>query len=669
MSTRRQLSQILLLSHIGLVVFFAVFLVAASLGTIRSAAMAQARKEAERSASEARRRLVDWQREPDVVADLLVEQPSLPFYLQRGQITKARTLIVDVRTTSGIDYIGLEKSGAMFGEIGKRPPSFAQGLAFGHKGDAWWIVRREVPNIQGISIIVAESLKERLSQRPAVEYVHVTLRAPVRKRSTADGALAAALREVSESGESDTYENIKGSAAVRIGNVRDATGRSAALLVASVHEQWLKRRILEWLASFGLSSLVTGGLAFALAYLLAARISRPFARLASAARRLGSGDLSTPVPTPRTFLAEPLSLAENLESMRVQVSALTESERAQRQELDVILDGVDEGILGIDDQDTIHYANRQLLEMVGRDRGEVVGLKVEDVLLPMRSGNDRGGDDAIAGLPPPERYFATDMMRPLLARRLRASADRQLLVVREENAIEAARGMRDRILANLSHEFQTPLSAQIASIELLRDHLRQFGDEIAMKLASAQYRGTIRLSQLVNNLLDSVRIESGEMRLRYEPVDLVAVISEAIELMQPLIDQRDQRVVASLVPGPSLTGDPQRLFSVIVNLIANANKFAPDQTRIWIEIEWAADRVMVWVEDDGPGLPVSHTVSDLFAPFKRSPHEEPIQRGTGLGLTIVHAIVLAHGGVVKVVEPLRSQGTRIGVVLPLERDP
>lgn len=91
--------------------FFAVFLLGASVGTIRAAAQAQARNEAERSASEARRRLVEWQREPAVVADLLIKQPSLPFYLQRGQFTKARTLIADVGKTSGIDYIGLERQG------------------------------------------------------------------------------------------------------------------------------------------------------------------------------------------------------------------------------------------------------------------------------------------------------------------------------------------------------------------------------------------------------------------------------------------------------------------------------------------------------------------------------------------------------------------------------
>lgn len=665
LSKRRQLSHVLLLSYIGLVLFFAVFLLGASVGTIRAAALAQARNEAERSASEARRRLLEWQREPAVVADLLIKQPSLPFYLQRGQFTKARTLIADVGKTSGIDYIGLERQGQTIGQVGLRPPTSAAGLVFGKRSEAWRIVRRPVPYVQDVFIVVAQRLGDRLSQRADVEYVDVRLRPVMTRRTAQPDAWTAALQEVSFTGEADTYEDIRGTAAVRIVSIRDTDGRPGALLVASVHEQWLTRRILEWLGVFGLSSLVTGGIAFALAYLLAARIALPFARLTNVARRLGSGDLATPVAPPGTFLSEPVALAENLENMRARVSALTESEREQRQELDVILDGVDEGIVGIDDQEVVHYANRQFLELVGRERGDVIGQPLRETLKPVPS-TSAAGEGAIPGLPAPERYFATDMMRPVIARRLRAAEDRHVMVVREENAIEAARGMRDRILANLSHEFQTPLSAQIASIELLRDHLRDHGDEIAMRLADAQYRGSIRLSQLVNNLLDSVRIESGEMRLRRAPLDLIAVIAEAIELMQPLIEQRDQRVLSSLPPGPLLVGDAQRLFSVIVNLVANANKFAPDQTRIWIEAEWAADRVTVWVEDEGPGLPVSHTVSDLFAPFKRSPHEEPSQRGTGLGLTIVHAIVLAHGGVVKVVEPLRARGTRIGIVLPLE---
>jgi K+-sensing histidine kinase KdpD len=266
----------------------------------------------------------------------------------------------------------------------------------------------------------------------------------------------------------------------------------------------------------------------------------------------------------------------------------------------------------------------------------------------------------------PQRFRARGGQRPLQLRRLAASGNRQVLILREENAIEAARAMRDRILANLSHEFQTPLSAQIASIELLRDHLRETRDPVASHLADAQYRGTMRLAQLVENLLESVRIESGEMRLRRQPVDLAAVVADAVELMQPLVDQRDQRVVATITPGPSITGDAQRLFSVMVNLLANANKFAPDQTQIWVDMAWAPGQVTVSVEDEGPGLPAGPQGIDLFAPFRRSPDEEPSQRGTGLGLAIVHAIVRAHGGEVRVEPPVQRHGARIGIVLPVD---
>ena len=159
--------------------------------------------------------------------------------------------------------------------------------------------------------------------------------------------------------------------------------------------------------------------------------------------------------------------------------------------------------------------------------------------------------------------------------------------------------------------------------------------------------------------------EQALVRLRRQPVDLVAVVNDAAELIRPLVDQREQRVAMRLVPGPTLTGDPQRLFSVMVNLLANANKFAPDQTTIWVDMEWEPGQVTVWVEDEGPGLPPMGANSDLFAPFRRSPQEEPSQRGTGLGLAIVYAIVTAHGGLVRVAPPLQRHGARIGVVLPL----
>jgi signal transduction histidine kinase len=670
MSTRRRLSQLLLASHIGVVLLFAVLLLATGVGTIRSAVVAQARSEAERAVGESRRRLQEWQRELVLGAELLAEQPTLRFYLQRGQITKARTLVRNFHATSDIEYIRVQSSGRTIAELGLAPPSFETGLAFDNRGNAWRIVQRPVRSLPQATIVVAEKLGNRLSEVSDTELVALRLQPLV--SGVGGGAVTAAdpwlraLRQVSRTGEPETFGHIGASAAARIVNIRDPQGGPSALLSARVGQDWVERRIIQWLASFGLSSLVTGALALALATVLAARIGRPFAQLAVQAERLGSGDLETPVVAPVTFLSEPAALADSLENMRRQVGTLTATERSQREELDAVLDGVDEGIVGVDAERRIHYANRQFLALVGRGREDVLGQPAGAILLARQADDEAASAASAVGLPPLERCVAAGTMRHLIVRRLPASGHRQVLVVREENAIEAARGMRDRILANLSHEFQTPLSAQIASIELLRDHLRGSPDAVAMQLADAQYRGSIRLSQLVDNLLDSVRIESGEMRLRRQAVDLAAVIADAVELMQPLTDQREQQVVTALTPGPALVGDFQRLFSVMVNLLANANKFAPDRTTIWVGTEWTPGQVTVWVEDEGPGLPALHGSSDLFAPFKRSPHEEPSQRGSGLGLAIVHAIVVAHGGEVKVAEPVHRQGARIGIVLPVE---
>lgn len=646
----------------GLVLLFAVLLLATGVGTIRSAVNAQARTEAERAVSEGRRRLHEWHRELIVGADLLAEQPTLRFYLQRGQLTKARALVKNFHRTSDIEYIRVQMRDRTIAEYGSAPPSFSTGLTFDRNRKAWRVVQREIRSLPQGSIVVAEKLGTRLVALPSTGLVTLELQPLMPASAVSGDPWVLALRQVSITGEPDTFEDIGGSAAVRVVNIRDEQGAPGALLSARVAQDWVERRIIEWLASFGFSSLVTSVLALGLAVVLAARISRPFAQLARDAERLGSGDLETPVPRPVTFLSEPVALAASLEEMRRQVGSLTATERNQREELDAVLDGVDEGIVGIDVEQRIHYANRQFLALVGRVREDVLGQACDALLLACEVKET----PASPGLAAVERCTAAGTMRPVIVRRLAASGDRQVLVVREENAIEAARGMRDRILANLSHEFQTPLSAQIASIELLRDHLRTSSDRVAIQLADAQYRGSMRLSQLVDNLLDSVRIESGEMRLRREPVDLAAVVADAVELIKPLTDQRDQQVVRALEPGPVLTGDSQRLFSVMVNLLANANKFAPDQTTIWVEMEWAPGQVTVWVEDEGRGLPPLRESSDLFAPFKRSPHEEPSQRGSGLGLAIVHAIIVAHGGEVKVAQPVHRNGARLGIVLPVD---
>jgi signal transduction histidine kinase len=664
-STRRRLSQLLVASHLAALLLFVALLLASGVGTIRTAVIGQARTEAERAVTESRKRLLDWHRELNVAADLLAEQPTLRFYLETGQLTKARELVRDFHATSDLEYLRVEWQRQVLVEVGPRPPSQDPGLGFDGGGVPWRVFRRGIPELPDAAIVVAGSLGDRL--RPVSDFVQVRLQAAPAGRPATGDEWASTVHAVADSGEPITLESIEGVAAARIVSVRNAEGAPATILSASVGSDWVQRRLLEWYARLGLSVLVAFLLALGLAMLVGSRIARPFARVADDAERLGDGDLQTAVPRPETFLAEPVRLAESLEKMRTQVASSNAAERQQREELDTVLDGVDEGIAAIDNEGCIHYANRQLLDLLRRSREDVVGRPLDEVIQPLDVAAE--STQAPSALPALERYTASGVLRPLTVRRLPASGDREVLIVREENALEAARAMRDRILANLSHEFQTPLSAQIASIELLRDHLRQGNDPVTTRLVDAQYRGTVRLSQLVDNLLDSVRIESGEMRLRRQRVDLLQVVEEAIALMQPLLDLRGQRIVKSLARGPALIGDAQRLHSVLVNLIANANKFSHTGSTLWIEMDWSEAWVAVWVEDQGPGLPPSLTVRDLFAPFRRAPDEEPSQRGSGLGLAIVHAVVAAHGGQVRVDPPTHGGGARMGITLPIEVEP
>jgi signal transduction histidine kinase len=234
-------------------------------------------------------------------------------------------------------------------------------------------------------------------------------------------------------------------------------------------------------------------------------------------------------------------------------------------------------------------------------------------------------------------------------------------VLRDETEQEAGRRVREAILANLSHELKTPLAAQLASVELLRDGLAdEMGVGEAATLVSALERSTLRLTSLVDNLLISSRLEAGEWGMRAEPVDLDEVGQEAASLLAPLFAQRRQVLVCALAGLPAVRGDRTQLLQELLNLLGNANKFAPEGTVVQLGGAPQGAAVALWVEDQGPGLPPGGA-EPLFERFRRAPGVAP--RGVGLGLWIARAIVERHGGTVSA-ETAISGGARFTVKLP-----
>jgi signal transduction histidine kinase len=204
-------------------------------------------------------------------------------------------------------------------------------------------------------------------------------------------------------------------------------------------------------------------------------------------------------------------------------------------------------------------------------------------------------------------------------------------------------------LVNVAHEFRTPLSALAASIELLLDQAPELSQAELQELLISLHLGTRGLQTLVDNLLESASIEAGHFRISPRATDLGDIIAEAVEIMQPLFDKYAQRLEVELpVDIPIVRADPRRTLQVIVNLLGNASKYGPSDAEIQLKVTRTPHGARVEVSDRGPGIPPEVRIN-IFRRFVYPDAESHTsQAGAGLGLSVVKAIVEAHGGQVGV---------------------
>lgn len=460
--------------------------------------------------------------------------------------------------------------------------------------------------------------------------------------------------------------------------LRDPRGDVVGVVEASLAEELVAAPLVRLRRSLLLLTAVVGLLALLFSASVSQAITRPVERLGEAAQRIGRGELEFAVP--REKGAEIGALASAMEEMRARILRLTRELRRRRDEAEAVLGGITEGVFAVDRERKVRYLNPQAAELLGVDPEAVAGRFCGDVLNPRGPDGERPCEESCPILHARFRGSARARERLLLpsgvyrsvvitssppsAIAVEGAADepQQFQALRDETELEASRRVRDSVVANISHEFRSPLSAQLASLELLRDRLPELSREETADLILSLERGTLRLTRLIDNLLESTRIESGETSIRRAEVSLDHVVEEAVELVAPLIAQAGQELLIDLpYPMPPVLGDAPRLTQVLVNLLANANKFAPGGSTIRIGGEIGSETVALSVEDEGPGLPEG-TREALFERWVRSPRGEPEQSGIGLGLWIVKSIVDRHGG--RVEPESREIGTVMRIVLP-----
>jgi signal transduction histidine kinase len=449
-----------------------------------------------------------------------------------------------------------------------------------------------------------------------------------------------------------------------------ATGEGVALIEARLPASEVSGAVDSFVRQLTITTIVLAALALGLALLLARRIGAPLQALATSAERLGRGDFSASIPVAGT--KEIAALARTMDDMRRNLIDLTTTMRRREAEAQAVLQGVVEGVFAVDSERRIRYLNPQAARMLGAPATELTGKFCGDVLRPCLVGGRLPCETACpivaarseGKAQATERLEAGGVPRTVVITSAAPTEGLQVQVMRDETELEAVRRARDSVLANISHEFRTPLAAQLASVELMLDGLEGMPRERLGELLNSLQRGTLRLTRLIDNLLESVRIESGQLSIRRQPVVLEQVVEDAEALIAGLLIQRRQRLRVEL-PGdlPVVSGDAQRLTQVITNLLANASKFGPEDSEIHVGAQVSAGDVSLWVEDEGPGASDLGGTS-IFERFYRSADQEPEPRGLGLGLWIVKSIVERHGGRVAA-ERTAALRTRFTITLPV----
>jgi PAS domain S-box-containing protein len=406
---------------------------------------------------------------------------------------------------------------------------------------------------------------------------------------------------------------------------------------------------------------------------LARKIAGPIEALTDSADRLSRGNLDEPVPTVPGS-PEIVTLATALEASRLHLRRTLDELTDSNEWSENLIESIVEGVLTVDADGTVDFFSRGAERLTGWQRDEAVGLPLDLVLRPVEPASlgwlenlpEEGSKREV-------RVFnqaGREVSLAITAARLSPTAGSETqtaLVLRDVTEEEAVLGLRSYFLANISHEFKTPLAALNASIELLMDEAEKFSSEDISALLKSIHVSSLGLQTLVDNLLESTSIQAGRFTVRSRPTRLSQVLEDALHFVRPLIERRHQSL--RVVDGPFksvVEADPTRLTQVLVNFLSNASKYSPMGAAIEIRQRINGSLLRVEIADRGPGIALTERPT-VFRRFVRLRTDDGSQYGLGLGLSVVKAIIEGHGGSVGV-EGREGGGSVFWFTLPLTKD-
>ncbi|HVS04362.1 MAG TPA: ATP-binding protein [Thermoanaerobaculia bacterium] len=451
----------------------------------------------------------------------------------------------------------------------------------------------------------------------------------------------------------------------------DTTGRAyvyAARAVATPAGEVLVVRVarplreldtlqLQLLRGLLLSLTAAALAAMAVGFWLRRRVVRPFLSIVGESERIAGGAPGFRISEPE--VEELDTLARSLNRLAQRVEEQIAAKEREREQLQEILAGMAEGVLVSGRGGRPIFVNPAFRRLFGlaadAPAEDVLALlrrpRVDELLRECLAGRAGGAADLRVG----ERSIAVGV------RRLDALGG--ALVVARDVTAEArlARTRRD-FVANVSHELKTPLAVIRGVAETLED---SGGDDPALvrRFNARVLEQCHRLQDLLEDLLTLSRLESPEVVVPREPVELGEVAERAVEMARDFADRRGVRLERDLGEVPPVLGDRRSLERMVLNLLDNAIKYNRRDGNVWLRLRSREGIVELVVEDTGSGIPASEQARIFERFYRLDKARGRGEGGSGLGLAIVKHVSQLHGGRVEVAST-PGAGSTFTVTLP-----
>jgi two-component system, OmpR family, sensor histidine kinase ResE len=384
------------------------------------------------------------------------------------------------------------------------------------------------------------------------------------------------------------------------------------------------------------------------------RISGPIAKLANAAQKFRQGNLDAPVNAQSSVL-EISQLANTLEDARVALQHSVGQLQTEKAWIEHLLNSIVEGTLTLDGKNQITFASVGVGKILETAPDLFVGQRADDIFITAEEeisfSNQlpETGQQATISIrlaSGKERLLSVSTAKFLPP--IASNANRAL-VIRDVTNEEYVHRLLGDFMANITHEFRTPLSALGASAELLLDNLPNLNREEIQGLLVSLNLGIINLQTLIDNLIEAASIEAGRFKISTQPVRFEAILQDAKAMTAPLAEKYNLRLDFQSAPGPLVVhADQRRTVQVLVNLVSNAIKHSPEGGCIQVTHKISEGHLLVEVSDEGGGI-AAEIRENLFRRFSHlETQAERARQGLGLGLSVVKAIVEAQRGEVGV---------------------